>query len=93
MSPRLGAASLKLTISDAEGFTVRHGVSNEILMHLPPERCETGMWSKMVADMRAMVRRSFADEIIAIHEKGLPEDERRAAIDRVSAEFTALGNT
>ena len=37
---RLGAASIKVSISDADGFRVTHGSSGETIFHKAPELCE-----------------------------------------------------
>lgn len=46
-TPRLGAASLRISISDAEGFKVEHGTDGTVLLHISPENLEKGDWDKL----------------------------------------------
>jgi hypothetical protein len=45
--PRLGAASVHLTFSDAEGFKVEHGTDGSVLLQIAPENLEHGDWNKL----------------------------------------------
>jgi hypothetical protein len=44
--PRLGVASVIVEISDAEGFTVRHGSSKELIFKKSAKEC-TDEWTTL----------------------------------------------
>jgi hypothetical protein len=46
-TPRLGAASLNISFSDAEGFKVEHGTDGTVLLHIAPENLEHEDWDRL----------------------------------------------
>jgi hypothetical protein len=46
-TPRLGAASLNISFSDAEGFKVQHGTDGTILLHIAPGNLEREDWDRL----------------------------------------------
>ncbi len=53
-TPRLGAASLLVSISDADGFRVSHGTDKSTLIHVPAEQVADGDWGRMFEALRAV---------------------------------------
>lgn len=44
---RLGKASLEVTVSDGDGFRVRHGETGETLIHKPAYQIERADWNRL----------------------------------------------
>ena len=46
-TPRLGVASIRVSISDADGFRVTHGTTGETIFHKEAEVCIDNEWNEM----------------------------------------------
>ena len=66
--PRLGAASLDIKWSDAEGLVVLHGESKKELMKIEPQNLERGDWDQFWNALRDLEIQAFyrTDEYKAI---------------------------
>ena len=49
---RLGAASLKITFSDKEGFLVEHGTDGTVLLRVAPENIVHSDWNTVWNSLR-----------------------------------------
>jgi hypothetical protein len=56
-APRLGAASVTVSISDADGFRVVHG-DGTVLRHVPPEQLLPGDWDAFWNGIHAVEARA-----------------------------------
>lgn len=51
---RLGAASINVSISDADGFRVTHGSTGDTIFHKAPENCTDKEWNELFTTLEAI---------------------------------------
>ena len=56
--PRLGAAKVEISLSDADGFRVKHGTDGTTLVHIEPQHVEHGDWSVLWNAIRSIEEKS-----------------------------------
>lgn len=59
MMKRLGAASLKITFSDAEGLLVEHGTDGTVLLRVAPENLQHSDWNTVWDGIRKVEYDSY----------------------------------
>lgn len=64
-TPRLGAASVTISISDADGFRVVHGTDGTTLRHIPAEHLAPGDWDLLWAGITAVENKASWRQIEA----------------------------
>lgn len=60
--PRLGAASIMVSFSDADGLLVEHGTAGSTLLHVNPEFVERDDWDLVWDALREVAARAVARE-------------------------------